>query len=111
MTNRKNLIGVLSLVAGLVVASISTPARADGGTCTIANLNTDSSGKVQIKCSQYPNSFSASVGQSCNGNVATADSIKVYWSLAQAALLSGKKLTVISNPACPTYIQYMQLDS
>jgi len=113
MTNKKTLTSILSVVAGLAVAFVSTPAHADGGLCTINNINTDWGGKFQIKCNEYANSFSVFPGQVCNTFTTSADTIKVYFSLAQSALLSGKKLRVTTNGTapCTTYIMYMELDN
>src|ERR1017187_6897192 len=110
MTHKKTLISALSLVAGLAVASVSTPAHATTvNPCVVTALNTDNASNFTLSCSGTW--YGASVG-TCGSTTTTIDAVKEYLSVAQAALLSGKNLVIVTNgtAGCTTKIVYMELD-
>jgi len=108
MANKKTLVGVLSVVAGLAVAFVSTPAHAaPPNPCVVSKINTDYANGINVLCTGSSVWYHAGPGN-CG---ATSDGVKGYLSVAEAALLSGKNLVIFLNGAtgCTNEIVYMEM--
>jgi len=113
----KNLVLALSMVAGgSAVATRSLPAQAgDGEICSVTQVAWEDGfgGNLQIFCSgaaRYAFGWAPSGSPACP--VASMDTRKAWLSLAQSALLSGKKLS-INTSTCSggpgiSYIRLLQ---
>lgn len=98
MTTKKYFINNFSLAAGLLVACVSAQAFAQGGPfyCTPIAVNADPTGALTVCCSYnggcrywwaWPN-------DSANN---TPDTIRIYLSMIQSALLSGKTVGLVGG--------------
>lgn len=95
MKNTKLLATVFAVTAGLLSLT-ARPALAADSICTISSLAYANNGEVALYCSQ--GSFYAwSYNRGTGCNVRSADALKSFLSLAQAALLSGKSLRIYYN--------------
>ena len=109
MTSKNVSATVLAVITSLIVASASKPATAAlVDPCVVTAMNSDAANNLTISCNGTW--YHAQVGD-CGGTTTTIDAIKVFVSLAQAALLSGKNLSIDTNSAagCTTSIIFMQL--
>ena len=104
-TNLRKMRSLTSLfVACLTLAGPA--AAAVTATCVPDAVNTDSRGAITISCAGTW--YFAQPGVCGN----TQDSVKMYLSVAQAAILSGKKIDLAtpSDAACANHIVFLQLD-
>ena len=101
MTFKRIMPVTLMLAAVGVIGTSAAPAHAASVTCTVTRVNwySGSGGTVQILCNgAYYYGFSNTSG-SCAG--AGVNATKVWASLAQSALLSGKSLYLVySGTSC-----------
>src|ERR1039457_5989387 len=101
---------ILALIAGIIVVSASETASATlVEPCVVTAVNSDTANNITVSCNGTW--YFAQVGD-CGGTTTTIDSIKAFLSLAQAALLSGRNLSINTNSAagCTSNIIFMQLN-
>ena len=90
-------------IAGALVALLAAPAHANWqntAACTVNNIYYDSGGVVYVQCGAT--TYSVWQGRCANMPV-TLDTLKVWESMAAAALLSGKSVLITTDTGnlCP----------
>ena len=107
----KSLRAALGLVATLAVAATTTLAHADASGTTTVNAVEYSSGQLLIQLStgvNYIGTTGAPAG--CTSFNQSVDTLKAWTSMAQSALLSGKRLKVyFTTCSSVPYIQTLDI--
>jgi len=101
---------LVAITVGLVLTMASTGASAAGITCSPAQvelLSQNSSPKLLVQCNSINYTAYTSVISGCpTSDNQNMDAIKTMASLAQAALLSGKNVTLYYDGTSPNFCLY-----
>ena len=103
MTFKKALSTFAALTIGLVTSSAAFAANY---TCVPTAVNSDNGSWITLTCNGA--NYYAQPGNCGN----SLDAVKMYLSIAQAALLSGKSINIATSSAsgCTTHFVWMQLN-
>ena len=106
MNFKKSVRNFVALSAGFALVAVSSLARAVDVTCVPDSVNSDPSSNITVYCNG--NWYFAQPGICGN----TVDSIKLYFSTVQAAILSGKTVSLVTptDATCKTHIVFLQLN-
>lgn len=100
MNIQKQLVSILALASGLVVASTSAPASAAEITCSPTALTTSNGfgGHVAVQCADSGTWYNIFLSRSDVGACRnTSEAYRAYISLIQAAILAGKTLSFVTE--------------
>jgi hypothetical protein len=101
---------VLSVSAILAIAMATTPVRADATSVVTVNAVEYTNGMLLIQLSTGQNYHAVTSAVSgCTANNQSLDTLKVWASMAQSALLSGKRLKIYFT-ACSSFSYINTLD-
>lgn len=104
MKKIRTLATILSLAFGALIGTSSSPAAAATGIkadCTVTQLAYDS--HLFVQCSGDPVNYFAYLNDSCSATVASIDTLKIWESMFNSALLSGRKVDIYfstNNAGC-----------
>jgi hypothetical protein len=97
----RNVKVMLALCAMLGFARYTYAASVPKNNCAVTAVQFDNSNRLVIFCSGDPNIYFAFTYQDGTGcGVQTLDTLKVWASMAQAALLSGRQIDFWFDNAC-----------